>query len=306
MQCSSLGSSLTQSTREPSAVSVLGLNPFGFESKNTFDASLDLTHSRSARFAVRPPEPDADIWRRKPPDFRLQVYNPNPPKRNSRDAMQPWKYGTYPGEEKPKKRAQSVNLPNIFKEGKEDILKNLDLSSSNLMGISDEKNHFVREGMYPAGPYSNPKDPDFRGLKPIGPLGLEEFDTSYEKDPYNIKFHTNNLQTIHGTGGKAPYERLTEGNSMATPLHQPPKWEQRLHMPNLRWRTPYCAYTRYRLPWRYPEQVIMDRVEESLNVKWDQEKRDSSLRKELALQKLEMELAKPKMRQQFTPDTQVM
>ena len=32
-------------------------------------------------------------------------------------------------------------------------------------------------------------------LEPLKPLGLPEFVTSYDRDPYNIKFHTRNLRT---------------------------------------------------------------------------------------------------------------
>ena len=165
MQCSSLGSSLTPSTRQPSAQTSLAFKPFGFESKNSFDASLDLTKSRSARFAVKPPVPDNDIWKRPPPDFRLQVYNPKPPPRNSREAMKPWLYGTESRQEKAKKTDEErIFLPSIFKNKCDDEEGNFDLRSNDLMDCFEAKKHFARTGMNPAGLYHNPRPHDYRGV----------------------------------------------------------------------------------------------------------------------------------------------
>lgn len=36
----------------------------------------------------------ASVWEKKPIDFSPRLYQPKPPKRNSREAMKPWKFGS--------------------------------------------------------------------------------------------------------------------------------------------------------------------------------------------------------------------
>ena len=74
-------------------------NDFGFQTKTSFNANKELQKYRSKNFEVFFPHVDNDIWKRSAPDFRPQEYAPRPPKRNTRMAMQPWKYGTYPGQD---------------------------------------------------------------------------------------------------------------------------------------------------------------------------------------------------------------
>ena len=88
----------------------LTLTPFGFEAKTSFNASDDLTQTRSKSFTIRPAPVDDDIWKRPPPDFRPQVYAPKPPKRNSREAVQPWKYTALCDQEPVFKREKKVFL----------------------------------------------------------------------------------------------------------------------------------------------------------------------------------------------------
>ncbi len=72
-------------------------NPFSFDGKTSFNAREDLSRTRSLNFHIRPAPIDDDVWKIPPPDFRPQNSAPKPPKRNSRESMQPWKYGTHPG-----------------------------------------------------------------------------------------------------------------------------------------------------------------------------------------------------------------
>jgi hypothetical protein len=55
---------------------------------------------------------------------------------------------------------------------------------------------FVRHGSYPKERYVMPTDHDFRGYPPIESLGLPEFATDYERDPFNIMFLNRHRQTI--------------------------------------------------------------------------------------------------------------
>ena len=77
----------SSATARPRSKLQYGTNPFGFEAKSAFDAGRDLTQFRSVLVRLSPPPSVDDPWRRPPPDFRPQVYEPRPPKRNTRDAM---------------------------------------------------------------------------------------------------------------------------------------------------------------------------------------------------------------------------
>ena len=80
-----------------SATQSLNGGEFTFASQSRFNASQDLVLTRSDSYVIRKPLKEDNIWTRPPPDFRPQQYLPKPPKRNSRESMQPWKYGTFPG-----------------------------------------------------------------------------------------------------------------------------------------------------------------------------------------------------------------
>lgn len=83
--------------RQPSATQSLNVREFTFATQGRFNAGQDLVLTRSDSYVIRKPPKEDDIWTRPPPDFRPQQYLPKPPKRNSRESMQPWKYGTFPG-----------------------------------------------------------------------------------------------------------------------------------------------------------------------------------------------------------------
>ena len=104
----SLHHPVSSSSTPKSATFYVGANPFGFQSKTSFDATKELQKYRSATFTLPPSIVDDDIWKRSAPDFRPQRYAPKPAKRNSRDAMQPWKYGTIPGQKVPVIRDNQV------------------------------------------------------------------------------------------------------------------------------------------------------------------------------------------------------
>ena len=171
MQCSTLGSSLTPSTREPSAATVLTLNPFGFESKTAFNASNELTRSRSEHFTLRPPVIDDDIWKRPPPDFRPQVYQPKPPKRNSRESMKPWNYGTFPGHKKPPRKEEKVFLPSIFKVLSGENAEEVDFQTHvHIMDPYEAKRDAAKNLMNEREPYVLPQPHDHRGVSITGHL----------------------------------------------------------------------------------------------------------------------------------------
>ena len=145
-----------------SSQSSLGFVPFGFHSKTNYDANETLIQIRSDTF-VRKPEPvDDDIWKRPPPDFRPQKFAPNPPKRNSRESQRPWLYGTIPGQREIIKRPRRKVIPHLLKPKDEGEKKLVTLFHIDRPFTAKKK--FVREGMYSAGEYNNPKPHDHRGV----------------------------------------------------------------------------------------------------------------------------------------------
>ena len=49
--------------------------------------------------------------------------------------------------------------------------------------------------------------------------------------------------SVHGLSRGVPPERNIKGQQMAPALHQPPKWEARLHLPTGPWPTPVAQYS---------------------------------------------------------------
>ena len=142
----------------------LFINPFGFDSKTSYDATEALLQCRSDGFELPEPEVDDDIWKRPPPDFRPQCYAPNPPKRNSREAMKPWNYGTIPGKREIVKRQKgTVRLPHLLQEQTDEkarfVTDGFDIPDSYQARLM-----FAKEGMNKPGPFIDPKHHDFRGV----------------------------------------------------------------------------------------------------------------------------------------------
>lgn len=148
--------------RMASATSSFMYVPFGFTSKTQYDANESLIQIRSENFSKLVPEKDNDIWKRPPPDFRPQVFAPKPPKRNSREAMRPENYGTFPGKHVTVKRPVRNVIPHMLRpakpdEGRMSLRFHIDRPFT-------AKKKFVREGMYKAGKFKNPQPHDFRGV----------------------------------------------------------------------------------------------------------------------------------------------
>ncbi len=133
---------------------------FSFPGKSKFQAGQDLLVTRSDSYIIRKPHPQEDIWRRPPPNFCPQSYAAKPPKRNSRESMQPWKYGTYPGQKNEAKKEKVVTLPKALQPQRPKSRKLV--NRFKVMDSFEAKCEFVKEGMYEREQYRNPKPHDFR------------------------------------------------------------------------------------------------------------------------------------------------
>lgn len=265
------------SVSNTSSVMSLGIIPFGFEARTSYDASESLALTRSENFHIKPKPVDNDIWKRPPPNFRAQNFASHPPKRNSRDSMQPWKYGTIPGKREIIKRPKVTILPHILNPKTPEGTRFH--TQFNIPDSYDGKVEMARELTNKADPYENPKPHDFRDLPPLKPLGLDEFVTEYEKDPYSIHFKSNRLNILWDLATKTPTERDIRGTQMAPPLHQPPKWEARLILEKDRFPNKDYTYTRYRRYVRSPHSALMQRACDALEAKWAREKLEKEIAK---------------------------
>lgn len=144
--------------------SSLGIVQFGFHAKTGFNANKDLVQTRSDHLKPKLQPLDLDPWRRRPPDFRPQLFGPNPPKRNAQESMQPWKYGTIPGQRqsyvRPKK--QSMVLQGVLDGTKSE--EDPFLTRFRAPDSYQAKRMFVKDGRFPLGRYTTPRPHDFRGV----------------------------------------------------------------------------------------------------------------------------------------------
>lgn len=67
-----------------------------FNAKNDFIAYRKYCTDRSKNSKLPPKQLSTlSIWERKPVDFTWKIYQPKPPKRNTREAIKPWQYDKY-------------------------------------------------------------------------------------------------------------------------------------------------------------------------------------------------------------------
>lgn len=258
------------------ASSSLGLGSFGFNNKTNYDANGSLIQIRSERFEKRPKSIDDDIWKRPPPDFRPQKFAPNPPKRNSRDSMRPWLYGTFPGQRQTVRR-ETPNVVRHVLKPKEEKDKGL-VTMFHIDRPFTAKKKFVREGMYEAGEFDDPTPHDFRGYPPLKTLGLPEFVQSTDKDPFNLKFHSDRLDIIHGDRITKATDRDIKGIQMAPPKSPPPLHQCDLLLEKGRWPVKNEAFTRFRVRHRPAHSAFMERATNLLDAQWAREMYEKSLR----------------------------
>lgn len=255
--------------------SSVGLIPFGFQSKTNYDANESLIQIRSESFQKHVPVQEEDIWKRPPPDFRPQIFAPKPPKRNSRESQQPWLYGTIPGQRESVKRVRPKVIPHLLKTKTEEN-KGL-VTYFHIDRPFTAKKKFVREGMYEKGEFVNPAPHDFRGYPPLKTLGLPEFVQKTDKDPYNIKFHTDRLNMIHGDRVDKATDRDIRGLQMAPPLSPNPLHECHLLLEKGPWPVKNEQFTRFRVRHRPAHSAFMERATRLLESKWAREKYEKAL-----------------------------
>ena len=123
-----------------------------------------------------------NVWNLKPPDFNPQIFEPSPPKRNTREAIRPWTYDAYtsvpnPGAVNTNRRNNTKrrdlllsqleqqyannnnNIPQTAPCGDQGMRLRFKIEDPHEARIS-----FVKNGCFKKPPYVNPKPHDHRGV----------------------------------------------------------------------------------------------------------------------------------------------
>ena len=160
--------------------------PFSFRSQRDFNAAQDLLRSRSECFLESKRARDKLIreeemknrtpWDMRPPDFTLQLYQPKPPKRNSRYAMIPGYNEDEWNKKAREKRRQRVQfepipLPKILQQPVSD--KPPFSTQFRIPDSHQAKIMYVRNGIHRREPYTAPGPHAFRGddFRPVSTSG---------------------------------------------------------------------------------------------------------------------------------------
>lgn len=148
---------------------------FSFRGQIDFDATQSLLRSRSDCFLQSKRKQDREkaqslqekstAWDIRPPDFRLQLYQPKPKIRNARESMLPnynedeWR-AQLAAKKKDPIKYERIPLPKILQEPKRELepfVTRFDIPDSHAANMM-----FVKSGKFPSGSYSNPGQHVFR------------------------------------------------------------------------------------------------------------------------------------------------
>nr|XP_023495070.1 uncharacterized protein LOC102150213 isoform X2 [Equus caballus] len=197
------------------------------------------------------PEMKVNVWEIKPPDFSYKLYKsmrcPEKPSRTMKE------------EQKRKKsnfQETVLHLPSIKKHPEKatppkfiTTFPHVDSHKANLM--------FVKSGKYPNGVYFNPKPHDFRQYQ----RNLPNFVTTYERDPFGLKFKAQHLSVAHGCQLLKDDEHKNSMERFITYKPRERTWDSKLILPKAPWPVRSGSYTRHRRQ-RDAYSAFMDRVEE--------------------------------------------
>ncbi|XP_045022453.1 uncharacterized protein LOC112586450 [Bubalus bubalis] len=230
----------------------------GRRGRDTAERLHCLMQDRNSKWKINAPQPPqaevkVNIWEIKPPDFSYKLYTSlRLAGKPSRTIMQeerrkipdfPGKMVPLPSLRNPPKKAISPKFITTFPR--------LDSQKAKLM--------FVESGKYPNGVYLNPKPHDFRQVQ----SNLPNFVTTYEKDPFGLKFKSQHLSTVSG----CPLLKNGQQNSTERFITYKPcecAWDSKLILPKAPWPVKSASYTRHRRR-RDAYSAFMDRVEEKFN-----------------------------------------
>ncbi|XP_038652341.1 uncharacterized protein si:dkey-30e9.6 isoform X2 [Scyliorhinus canicula] len=231
---------------------------FGFLQKINFTARQSLAVTRSKSYVHPKPQPLHDVWNRKPPDFSPQFYTSS---------------AIFNEKVTRKKRNTSKDYKKVETSGKvlfpEVVLKK---NTSNfvcrfkILDPFEAKIMFVKNGKYAAGAFKDLKPHDFRQYD----TNIPGFVTSFDRDPFNLKLKSKDLNRAHELLPDAKQLKGTHSQSIETHKAEELKWDSQLSMRKETWPQKSASYTRHRRN-RGAHSAFMDRVEEKVTKLWQNE-----------------------------------
>ncbi|XP_026138895.1 uncharacterized protein LOC113115520 [Carassius auratus] len=232
--------------------------------KLLFSVSQNLISSRSCGLIPPHPVVPIDPWNIKAPDFTPKLYRSS---------------GL------PHIKSKNIHLvkSNNSVEGKYFIWEKInDVTPSILPGLEqkgckaqpfikfykppdslESKLLFVRAGMYPVGPYKDPKPHNFRPCAE----GMPEMVSSLEKDPGCLIIKSQCLRAVNDSLPDLNPSHSNTVSQIDTFKPAELKWDPRLILPKMPWPPKSASYTRHRRR-RGVYSALMDRVEEKLTNSW--------------------------------------
>ncbi|XP_075413454.1 putative uncharacterized protein C7orf78 homolog [Tenrec ecaudatus] len=198
-------------------------------------------------------DPKPNIWEIKPPDFSYKQYTslrfPEKKPRNIKKERR--KPNTFP--------EATVHLPSIRNEPAKSTAPRFITTFAPLDAFK-EKTMIVKQGKYPSGVYLDPKPPDFRQYQ----ANLPNFVTTYEKDPFGLKFKSRHLSTVYGSQLLKDDKQKNGSERFITYMARECSWDSSLILPKDPWPVRSASFTRHRRE-RGAYSAFMDRVEEKFS-----------------------------------------
>ncbi|KAJ1101442.1 hypothetical protein NDU88_006510 [Pleurodeles waltl] len=236
---------------------------FVFARKVQFSANKELSIRRSKAVVQPRPVPDNDIWKRKPPDFSVRLY---------RSLQLPQLTAEYEREEVDTRnrirfwetvselsKLQGELFPDLMGRWEPPKLQ----TRFPHIGPYEASLMFVKNGKFPSGPYKDPKPHDFRQYE----TDIPDFDTTYERDPSDLKLKYQALNTVHGLPSFKDKQQGMRCKKITTFKPQELKWDSKLALPNDAYPPKSASFTRHRRR-RGAYSALLDRVEEKLTKTW--------------------------------------
>ncbi|XP_058424765.1 uncharacterized protein LOC131421877 [Diceros bicornis minor] len=202
---------------------------------------------------LQPPQSEmkVNIWEIKPPDFSYKLYTsmrfPEKPSRTIKEEQKRIK-SNFP--------ETVLHLPRIRNHPEKAVSPKF-ITTFPHVDSYKAKLMFVESGKYPNGVYLNPKPRDFRQYQ----RNLPNFVTTYERDPFGLKFKSRNLSTVHGCQLLKDDKHKNNTERFITYKPRESTWDPKLLLPKAPWPIKSASYTRHKRR-RDVYSAFMDRVEE--------------------------------------------
>ncbi|XP_030059337.1 putative uncharacterized protein C7orf78 homolog [Microcaecilia unicolor] len=236
--------------------------------KVKFSASLNLNIERNKHFQQPHSVPEVDLWKRKPPDFSIQLFRSLRLSKNSKDSVVKREALSRSSLKllEPVKELHKISeacFPSLTRKPQPERF----LTRFQHVGPYEAKLMFVKNGKYSSDAYKDPKPHDFRQFE----NDIPDFVTSCSRDPFDLKLKCQQLSTVHELPSLANKQKSTGAGTRNFITYKPHevKWDSRLILPKSSYPPKSASYTRYRRR-RDVYSAFMDRVEEKLTKTWQE------------------------------------